>query len=200
MPFTPKGDVAEWEMIYAEVRTLHPGEEISYERLSELLGGDFKTTSRAPMERAIKQLQLRDSRTLVNVRGKGYRMAAAAEHEDLARVHARKSRRQLGKSITVLRSADRTQLSADQANRLDAMESVLTRHDEMLDRLTRRDAERHQQLKDLRRQTSGEMAIMSDKLDLVLGVLKRNGMDVPDIAGSDLPGAQEVAPAQAAKS
>jgi hypothetical protein len=200
MPFEPKGDVAEWELIYAEIRTLNPGEEISYERLSELLGRDFKSSSRGPMERAIKELQLRDSRTLVNVRGKGYRMAAAAEHEELARVHARKSRRQLGKSITVLRSADRTQLSAHQATRLDAMESVLTQHDEMLDRLTRRDAERHQQLQDLRRQTSGEMAIMSDKLDLVLGVLKRNGMDVPDLTDGDRLGAQEVASTQASKS
>ena len=46
--FTPKGDRAEWRVIYDHTRTMTPGEVLTYERISGLLGRDSRT-GRGPL-------------------------------------------------------------------------------------------------------------------------------------------------------
>jgi hypothetical protein len=49
--FTPKGDRAEWRILYDALRKLTPGEVISYQQLSDLLSGIpevLRVTGRQP--------------------------------------------------------------------------------------------------------------------------------------------------------
>lgn len=190
--FTPKGAVAEWRIIYNAIRELNPGDTVTYDQLNDLLGRDFRSCC-GPLYRAVTEFQKCDSRTLVNVRGTGYRVAAAAEHEALARVHSRRSRRQLSKAAATARSARRAELTREQARRLDSLEVRYTRHADMLVRLTRRDRERQEEIQDLRRRTSGEVAELSAQMDRVTEVLRRHGIDISDTAGDISAGTQNLA-------
>jgi hypothetical protein len=174
--FTPKADRAEWRVVYDEARKLEPGQVLTYQRLSQLLGRDF-TAGRVPVTRAIRELEAADSRTLVCVRGQGYRIAAATEHEHLARQHSARSRRQLDKAAAKARSANRAELSAEQARRLDELEMQFNQHAGMLRRLDARDRQRAAEIKQLRRDTSGDIAGLSDQVTRLTDALKRHGID-----------------------
>jgi hypothetical protein len=104
MPFPPRGEAAEWRMLYDEFRKHGPGQVVTLQRLSEVLGRDFLAGGRAALRRTIRELETAGSRTLVCARGAGCR-TAAAEHEGLARLHCERSRRQLGRAAARARSA-----------------------------------------------------------------------------------------------
>jgi len=174
--FTPKGERAEWRVIYDEARKLAPGDVLSYGRLSQVLGRDVRS-GRVPVERVIRELQQADSRTLVCVRGQGYRIAAATEHEHLARRHSARSRRQLAKAAAAARSANRAELSPEQARRLDELEMQFSQHAGMLRRLDARDRQREAEIRQLRRDTSGGLATLSGQVSRLADVLQRHGID-----------------------
>jgi hypothetical protein len=179
--FRPKGDQAEWRLIYDEFRKHGPGDVVTYERLTEILGRDFRAC-RVPLQRAVRELEDADHRTLVCERGTGYRVAAATEHEQLAHAHSKRSRRQLKKAVSKARSANRAELSSDQVRRLDDLASHLSQHAGMLARLDARDKQREQQLRQLRRETSGDIAGLTGQLDRLTEALRRNGIEVPEAA------------------
>lgn len=174
--FRPKGDQPEWRLIYDEFRKHGPGDVVTYQRLTQVLGRDF-LASRVPLQRAVKELENADHRTLVCERGTGYRIAAAAEHEQLVHVHSRRSRRQLAKAVAKARSANRAELTFDQARRLDNLEVHLSQHAGMLRRLDARDRQRAAEIKQLRRDTSGDIAGLSDQVTRLTDALKRHGID-----------------------
>jgi septal ring factor EnvC (AmiA/AmiB activator) len=174
--FRPKGERAEWRLLYDEFRKHDAGQVVTYERLSEVLGRDFHG-NRTPVQRAMKELENADHRTLVCERGTGYRIAAATEHEHLARVHSQRSRRQLGKAVAKARSANRAELTVEQARRLDDLEAHLSEHAGMLARLDERDRQREAQLKELRRDTSTDIAAIDDKFTRLTELLNRHGID-----------------------
>jgi hypothetical protein len=182
--FRPKGEVAEWRLLYDEFRKHDAGDVVSYERMSEVLGRDFRL-SRVPVQRAMRELETADHRTLVCERGTGYRIAAAAEHEHLARVHSRRSRRQLGKAAAKARSANRAELTAEQARRLDDMEMHFSEHAGMLSRLDNRDRQREAELRALRRDTSADIAAIDDRLSRVTELLERHGFDTSTVLPAD---------------
>jgi len=184
--FTPKGDRPEWRAVYDEARTLGAGQVLTYERLSQLLGRDFRA-SRVPVTRAIRELQEADSRTLVCVRGQGYRIAAATEHEHLARQHSARSRRQLTKAAATARSANRAELSPEQARRLDELEMQFSQHAGMLRRLDARDRKREAEIKQLRRDTTGDIATLSDQVSRLTDVLHRHGIDTTTTGAAAVP-------------
>lgn len=175
----PQGRRAQWRVIYDELRTKGQGEVISYDELSELIDRDVRV-QRSPVERAMKELENQDHRTLVCVRGVGYRIAAATEHEQIAARHTVRSRRQLGKAADKVRSADRTQLTHEQAARLDALETSYHQHADMLERLAVRDRERAAELRTLRRETTGDIANLSDQIQRLTHTLQRHGINVDD--------------------
>lgn len=178
--FRPRGERAEWRMLYDEFRKHSPGQVITYQQLSQVLGRDIRA-SRAPVQRAMKELENADHRTLICERGTGYRIAAATEHEHLARVHSRRSRRQLGKAVAKARSADRGELTPEQARRLDDLQAHLSEHAGMLARLDKRDQQREAELKALRRDTSTDIAAIDDKVTRLTELLNRHGIDTTTI-------------------
>jgi hypothetical protein len=174
--FRPKGEQAEWRLLYDEFRKHSAGDVLSYGRLTEILGRDF-LANRTPLHRAVKELEKTDHRTVVCERGAGYRIAAAAEHEHLVHVHSQRGRRQLRMAVAKARSADRTQLTPDQARRLDDLEVHLSEHAGMLARLDARDRQREAELKALRRDTTSDIAALDDKVTRLTALLQRHGID-----------------------
>jgi len=174
--FRPKGDQPEWRLIYDEFRKHGPGDVVTYQRLSEVLGRDF-VASREPLQRAIRELEKADHRTLVCQRRTGYRIAAAAEHEQLAHAHSRRSRRQLTKAVAKARSANRAELTPDQVRRLDNLEVHLSQQAAMLARLDARDKQREAEIKELRRDTTSEIAAIDDRLTQLTDMLRRHGIN-----------------------
>lgn len=173
--FTPRGDVAEWRLIYDAARQLDTGDTLTYEDLDALLGRDLKG-DRNPIYRAMRELETADQRTLTCVTNVGYRVAAANEHEGLAKHHHKKSRRQIRKAVSKAASANRADLTQDERQRIDAMEMTLRRHADMIRRLDVRDQERAAEIRQLRREKNEDVAELSDKVDRLTDLLARHGI------------------------
>lgn len=190
-----------WREIYDAVRPLSPGAVITYEQITTLIERDVKY-NRSAIERAREELEREDHRTLICVRGKGYRIATAAEHETLAHRHTARSRRQVTKAVSRIQSADRSALTAEQRSRFDQIETSLSRLGAMQDRLARNDKTRRREIKQLREQTDANVAALNDRVKGTAGnvnalatvvanmaeALNRNGITVPGLelpAGND---------------
>jgi LAS superfamily LD-carboxypeptidase LdcB len=137
--FQPKGEVAEWTMVYDILVTMDIGQVLRYSELDQILDRDF-IANREPIYRAMRQLEEHDHRTLANVVNEGYRLVEAAEHEGLARHHHKKSRRQMRKSLNKIKSADRNRLDVEQQKKFDEMELTLSRHEQAIKRIDARGA------------------------------------------------------------
>jgi hypothetical protein len=111
--FTPKGERAEWRMIYEDLlANTEPGDTITYARLEELLGREF-APNRGPLYRARQTLGELRHRWLEPVPNVGYRVVEPAEHVRISATHRRKSRRQVGMAIRVLDATDLERLTPD---------------------------------------------------------------------------------------
>lgn len=171
--FEVKGDIPQWQMIYNALVPLKVNDTVTYEELSDALGVDF-LSRRSVLDKAVLELQAHHLRTLINVRGVGYRVAEAAEHETLARQHHRKSRRSLGRSVAKIESADRTKLTREQRTKFDALELQLRQHQQMIKRLDSRVTAVETGVKDTRRVQEDADARISELFDL----LKKHGIGV----------------------
>ncbi|MEV4672685.1 hypothetical protein AB0K34_13605 [Actinomadura sp. NPDC049382] len=181
-PFEPKGDLPEWQLIYQRVSTLDEGTVLTYDDLDEILGRDFRS-DRSPIYRCITELEKADHRTLATVRGSGYRIAAANEHERLAVGHHHRSRRQMRKAVSKAASADRSKLTPEERKRIDGLEMSLRQHADMIRRLEARDEQRQAEIKALRRDTSADVAEISERVDRLTELLERHGVTAkPDAA------------------
>lgn len=177
-PFEPKGDLPEWQLIYQRVSTLDEGTVLTYDDLDEVLGRDFRG-DRSPIYRCIGELEKVDHRTLAVVRGSGYRIAAANEHERLAVGHHRRSRKQMRKAVSKAASADRSKLTPEERKRIDGLEMSLRQHADMIRRLEARDEQRQAEIKALRRDTSADVAEISERVDRLTALLERHGVTTP---------------------
>lgn len=130
-PFTPKGDVAEWRLVYDEITKLKSDEIITVEQLEKILGRSLEK-NRSPVYRAIKELQRNQQRTLVTVRGTGYRVAKADEHFGLVLAYSDRARSDLKRGVAIADATDRSLLKGDAAERLDAVANLATRAVEFL--------------------------------------------------------------------
>jgi hypothetical protein len=173
--FAPKGAVAEWRMVYEKVAALSEGDVITYTDLSDLLGRDF-LADRNPVYRATEELEVADYRTLSCVRGVGYRIAAANEHERLARGHHKRSRKQLSKAVSKAASADRAKLTPDERKRIDGLEMNLRQHADMIRRLDARTSQQADELRALRREKNTDVAQLSERVDRLAELLSRHGI------------------------
>jgi hypothetical protein len=178
--FRPKGERAEWRLLYEEFRMHGPGEVITYQRLSEVLGRDFRV-SRSPLARAVKELENAGRRTLVCVHGTGYRIAVAAGQEELVRARSRRSRRQPGMAAAGARSASRAEPAPGPARPLDSLEVYLAQQAGRLARLDVRDRQWEAEAKALRRDTITDIAAIDDRVTRLADLLGRHGIDTGNV-------------------
>jgi len=173
-PFEPKGRVSEATLLYEFYSKLSTGDVVTYEQLDEILGRSF-LDSRSPHYTAVNRLQKNDKKSMDVVRNVGYRVVSASEHERLALHHHAKSRRQLRKSVAKAASANRAELSQEERHRIDSLEGTLRNHASMLKRLDERTIRQNEELKRLRRETSSDVAHLSDKVERLEELVKKFG-------------------------
>ena len=162
--FEPHGERALWQEIYDLLVIMEPGDLLTYEEMSEVTDRDIRR-NRSALYSAQKHLELDGHRTLVCVPGKGYRVAYAGEHEHLATGHQRRARRQVVKARRRVTSANRGELSQIQRERMDVMESTLTRHEQLLRRNAARIDAVDQARKQTDQRTKADIAALSARLD-----------------------------------
>jgi uncharacterized coiled-coil protein SlyX len=170
--FTPKGAVAQWRTVYEHLVTLSVGDVVTHDRLVSLLPEAAESSVKPAFYRAVKELEDENSRTFASVRGIGYRMAEAREHESLAQGHHRRSRRQLGKAKRKLVSADRSRLTADEKTRFTALEVHVSQQQDMLRRLSAKQTAMQQ----IQVKTSGDVAAISEQVSNLTALLERHGI------------------------
>lgn len=147
-PFQSTNEQALWKPLYEAARTMDYGALLTYEQLSKIVGRDI-LHDRAPIYRAMKELERHDSRTLVCEMTIGYRIANPGEHYELAQKHRKRSYRQITKSRRRILSAPRDRLPEDEVRRLDEMDIRLSQHEMGLRHLTSRVA--HLERKDVKK-------------------------------------------------
>lgn len=167
--FEPKGEKAEWEMLYDYLRPLKQGDLVTYKQMSSILGKDIRK-SRTAIYRAMKKLEEKDNRSLLCVLRTGYRITIAQEHEELAGKHHKRARRQLNRAISKISSADRTQLTREDRQRFDSMELALRQQQDMIKRLNDRVA--------VVEEKQNAQNDMSEKISKMVEALKRHGIEI----------------------
>lgn len=87
VPFTPKGEVAQWRIVYRILQGAEVGEIIGYDRLAEALDADPKA-DRYRIQNAARQagkhLLQQDDRAIEAVPDEGYRVVPASRQITLA--------------------------------------------------------------------------------------------------------------------
>lgn len=170
-PFTPRGERPLWREVYDHAMTLDTNDVIDWQCLKDLIGYDpsLPGSSRTPILTASRRLLREHSRLLVSVRGKGYRIAEAAEQEGYARGDQRSARRKLTNAHAKAVHVNKNDLTETQRASIDALAHVLAAQNAML--------KRH----DVRLTTVEETAKVQDaRLDVLEATLRRHGIDVPD--------------------
>jgi len=169
-PFTAKGDQPLWQAVYDHAVLLAAGDMISYATLADLLGYDPSEPgrSRSPIYAASRRLLTEHDRTLVAVKGKGYRIAYAHEHEGIARGKQRGARRRIRSAVAISTHVDVRQLTPTQRRSLEAVAHVLAAQNAML---SRHDARIGAAEKDIRR--------VDDRIAALEATLTRHGIEVP---------------------
>lgn len=122
--FQPKGDIAEWRMIYEQLlENADFGQVITYAELDEALGRPF-ITNRSPIYRAREDLGSIRKRWLESVPHVGYRVTDPADHVRVSVTHRRKSQRQVSISVKVLGATDLTRLNPSDLAKWDSEQRI----------------------------------------------------------------------------
>jgi len=176
--FVARGDKAQWQVVYDHLASMQIDEVVKYAELEALLPDAGEGSWRSAFTRAVREMEDVHKRTFDNVRGVGYRMVAAREHEQLARKHHKRASRQLKRSVRKAHSADRSKLTREERVRLDAIELNLSRQVEMTRRLESRVTRVEEELKDTRRVQKTDTAALSDKVDRITALLEKHGIEI----------------------
>lgn len=175
MAFEPKGDVAEWQLVYDRLSTLAVGDVITYDELTLLLGRDF-LQARGPFHKANKRLLEEHSRGLLNVKNVGYRVVTAAEHEMAARDQHRFAKRRLTTAKRWVRNTDRAELEPEVAERFDRLEESLGRQIDFTRRLDKRVARVEKAIKESRNENEERADATAERLTKLMAALERHGI------------------------
>ena len=177
MTFEPKGEVAEWQLVYDHIVTLDVGDVVTYEQLDDILGRDFRQ-ARGPFHKANRELLTEQRRGMLNVKNTGYRVVPAEEHEHAARDQHRYAKRRLRKSKHWLANTNRDELAPEVAERFDRIEQSLDRQIDFTKRLDKRVQRVEKALEDSRSEQHETAAETASRLDKLASALKRHGIDV----------------------
>ncbi len=175
--FEPKGEVAEWRVLFDHLSTLKVGDLVTYDELSTLLGRDF-LVARGPFHQANQRLLAAHKRGMVNVRNTGYRVVAAVEHEDVARDQHRFAKRRLRKSKHWLANTNREELPPEVVERFDQLEQTLDRQIDFTRRLDRRVAKVEKALEASRSELAGQATATDDRVSKLVEALARHGITI----------------------
>lgn len=138
-PFTPAGDHARWRTLYDLLCEREIGEVLTYEEMGEALGLDAKRDRQVmqlAMRRAIRELEVNNSRTTDAVTNIGYRIIEPAEHLSLARRHQGKAKRSVVRAHNKVESADRNLIRDPAVVRaLEVAAHILADQQEMMKRM-----------------------------------------------------------------
>jgi hypothetical protein len=170
-PFEAKGDQPMWQAVYDHAAGLNPGDMIGWDRLTAILGYDPSVpgASRSPILTASKHLLENHDRTLISVRGKGYRVTKAEEHEGIARGNQRSARRKIRNAVSVTTHVDRNQLTTAQQQSLDTLAHVLAQQNSMLKRHDQK-LEHHDQ----------QITQQDARFDVLEATLRKHGIPIPE--------------------
>ena len=177
MTFEPKGDLAEWQLIYNHISTLNVGDTVTYDKLTELLDREFKT-ARGPFHKANRELLANHKRGMLNVKNVGYRVVPAEEHENAARDQHKYAKRRLRASKHWLANTDRAELPPEVAERFDRIEGSLDRQIDFTRRIDKRVQRVEKALEASRSEAADQAQETSDRLAKLTDALKRHGIDV----------------------
>ena len=152
--FNPKRSDGRSEItvIYDHLQGMSPGDTVSMQELMDLLGTADKHRVYAAVIGAGKRLRRNHKRSVGNVRGVGYRMLRADEHELQADLHKTKGRRQISTAVSVMKATDLSALNPQQQNwalrvtngmmilasALDTHAAKIASHDDMIKELQAR--------------------------------------------------------------
>lgn len=92
------------QVLIDAVANAEPGRLFTYKELNRILGFHDKERTRGVVLAAQHRLLREFCRTMENVRGEGYRMAAATDHTRIANSRKRRADIQLRKGLHVLRN------------------------------------------------------------------------------------------------
>lgn len=136
--FEPKDDKALWRKVYDIAVEMEPGELLGWDQLEQILGYDPGVpgmgAGRTPIYTASRRMLKEHSKTLISVRGKGYRVAYAHEQEGMARSKQRVARRQIRHGMDLAVHVDVRQLTPSQRRSIEAVAHVLAAQNAMLAR------------------------------------------------------------------
>lgn len=174
--FEIKGDRAMWRILYEDkLRDMEIGEVVCYEELEGLLPHAAEGSWRSAFTRAMKEMEIHHRRTFANVRGVGYKMVEAQEHEGLAHMHRRRSYRQLKRGVQRVASADRSRLNTEEIQRFERLEINFSRQEQMIRRLNERTTANEKAIQDARRQSSAEVAEVQGRVERLEQLLRERG-------------------------
>jgi hypothetical protein len=131
---------------------MNPGDVLEYERILTALETDDKAKVYRCVQRANRQLWAEHDRALAVVRGKGYRMLRADEHEMLAGGYQKQAKRRMNNAVAVMNATRLDELTPDQrdwaikvqtglrilAGAVDMQARKLSKHDDLIASLQRR--------------------------------------------------------------
>lgn len=173
--FTTTAERPQWQSIYQLATGKPVGALITYEQLDEATGTDFRA-NRSALAKAVKALEENDRRTLACVVNEGYRIAAATDHEGLARNRHHRSRRQIARAVSLATNVHKDELDPEQTRRLESMETTLRAHADMLRRMGSRVERQEATLRDVRRRTSETTAGQNERIERLEALIARAGL------------------------
>ena len=171
--FEVKGSRPQWRMVYERLETMRIGDTIDDDELAALVpNAASKASITVAFWRAVKEMENEHKRSFARIRKVGYRMVEAYEHEMLARQQHTKAKRRLTTAVRKAHSADRTLLTLDERQRIDAIEDTLGRQKQWIQRLETRQAKTEERVAP----TEKDSATLSDRLDKRTDLLGRQGI------------------------
>jgi len=124
MRFQPKGEIAEWRMVYDNLLDHADfGQVVTYAELDDVLGRRF-VANRSPIYRAREELGSIRKRWLEPVPKVGYRVTDPTDHVRVSVSHRRKSQRQVSISVKVLGATDLSRLNPDDLAKWDSEQRI----------------------------------------------------------------------------
>lgn len=118
--FQPAGHVAKWRPLADVLAKVTEGDVLTYQEIQARTGMSL-TQVHAHILRATRELEITAQRTVVNIPGVGYRIAAAGEHERLAKRQLRLGKRRVRRAVELIDAANLEDLDVTERRRLEGL-------------------------------------------------------------------------------
>jgi hypothetical protein len=172
--FTPKGDEAQWERVYARLIRMEIGDVITIADLLDITGSPSESSARGALKTATKHLRQSHRRTTEPVRGVGYRICHPAETLRLVGKENKKASRRVRESLDLSRTADHSMINVTDVQRLRALELHTAQIQESLSKISKQTAKHATSIETIEERQarqdreSAEMRERLDRLDAAI--------------------------------